>query len=178
MKILKRIELWILLALIGGAIAFVISTSGDDPEVDPDAREAPPTASQDSDTPFTVDASHLKRDYGNAVLEIHLTYHNNSDTAIELSSPTARLLSGSDPDAPRGAEEVSAFFLAFTPPPAIPPGETANAILKFWLEKPHLETALWLRILDDTLPIKTSAPLDLETIPNQETAVFTAPKWN
>ena len=176
MKILKRIELWILLAVIGGAIAFVIATGGGDDE-DPSTTDATTSTASNSDAPFTIDASHLKRDYGNAVLEIHVTYRNDSEAAIKLSSPTARLLAGPDPDAPRSAEEVKAFFLVFAPPPEIPARKTASTILKYWIEKPHLESALWLRIQEDTLPVKTSTPLDLENIPNQETVVFTATNW-
>ncbi len=176
MIFLKRIELWILLALIGGAVALVISTGGNNPADEPD-RDGPPESASTPEAPFAIEASHLKRDYGNAILEIRLSYRNDTDAAIELSSPTARLLAGPDPVAPRGAEEVSAFFLAFAPPPSIPAGETSTVVLKYWLEKPHLQDALWLRIQDDILPVKSSEPLDFESIPDQESRIFTAPEW-
>lgn len=181
MNILKRFEIWVLVLIVGGVLAVVLTTGdddGDDPATKGQrAKAASGSSAMSPDSPFSVTASHLKRDFSSGVLEVHITYNNRTGGELELVPPTARLFSGSGPESTEPGVEVSPFILAFSPPPTIPPGGDASANLKFWVEKEHLEGALWLRILDDTQLVKSAAPFDLESIPNQETAVFEGTDW-
>ncbi len=176
MHIFKRVEIWILLLLVAGVVIFVFSTTRDDEEF---ARQPSSTAekSERAEPAFSVGKIEVKRDYGNAILEIHVTCKNPTGEELQLVSPAARLFAGSGPEKEEDATEVESFFLAFSPPPAIPPGEVSAAVLKFWAEKSHLEQSLWLRILDDAQVIKSAGPFDLESIPNQQSLVVRGTEW-
>ncbi|MFV1994812.1 MAG: hypothetical protein ACC661_05195 [Verrucomicrobiales bacterium] len=184
MNIFRRPEFWILLLLLGGVIAFVLSSQdGNRADDTPGASEAaPPPAPPESavsSSPYAIEESRLLRDFGNAVLEIHLDVDNReNETALELSSPTARLLGGPGADSGGSGEEIPAFFLAFAEVPTVPPGGRETVVLKYWLESGHLESPLWLHVEETALPVKNRAPFELESIPNQESASFTTPDWS
>lgn len=183
MNIFKRFEIWVLLLLLVAATAFVLLTSREEPDLEtalppaPGSTAAAQQATPQETAPFTVDRIELKRDYDNGILQVHLTYDNRTGSDLQLVSPAAKLLGGPDPEKGDEAEEIAAFFLAFAPPPTIPSGGSSAAVLKFWVEKRHLENALWLQILQDRQDIKSPAPFDLESIPNQETRVLEGTDW-
>ncbi|MEM9081549.1 MAG: hypothetical protein AAGC74_12755, partial [Verrucomicrobiota bacterium] len=134
MHIFKRVEVWVLIALLFAGIAYVLISEQSNQQQPPaNTTAAIPSSSnkaqlQDS-TPktepeaFTLKQIHLKRDYQNAIIEIDLVVHNPDGPAFQLIPPHAKLFAASpnrpDQELPATAERrpLEPFFLAFAAPP-------------------------------------------------------------
>lgn len=97
-------------------------------------------------TGFAIESMNLKESGEKWVLELGVRYHNESDSDLDLSSPTAQLLTG------EGAE-VPAFFLAFGQLPIAQAESDELVELRFWLDGPQRDGNLELKILDETVVV-------------------------
>jgi hypothetical protein len=180
MNIFKRIEVWFLLALVVGGLAFVLNSEYHErqaesaPAIDPPVSEVPQAKT------VSLNETRLKRDYQNAVVEFSLTIDNKNGAEFQLIPPHARLFAGppeeSDP-ADDQLRPIEPFFLAFSPPPIIPAGQIASADLKYWLEPQDLLGPLWLQIRDQRYLVKSASSFNLDTMENQSTTTFSNPTW-
>lgn len=145
MEVLKRVEVWVLLILVAGGVVFVLVTQR------PSLPEGPPPAEAVVETekaaPFEVEGATLRRESADHwVLELAVSYRNDSGAELELVSPTAQLLT-------REGVEIPAFFLAFAPPPMVPAHSKGKVELFFWLNEEWAEEELWLKILEDRVKV-------------------------
>lgn len=166
MHFLKRIELWILLAVVVAGLAWVFTSGGSEEE----AGDGGPATVEDSRAPLQLHRCVLKRDYANARLDIELRVRNDGPDALAMQSPKVKLLST------RG-NEVPSFFLPFDPIPQVPAQSTQDVQLRYWLETADLQGALTLHVGDRTLPVKGVAAFDLNTLKNGEEKVVREGEW-
>jgi len=164
MKWHQRVELWALLILVLGGLAWVFTHKHSE-----DA-ETPSDAGDSNDGPLKVLRCTLNRDYGNARLDIDLRVRNDSAEKVILQAPTVKLLAS-------GGREVPSFFLPFDPQPAVPAHATQDVQLRYWLEAADLAGPLNLRWGDHSLEIKGSKPFDLKAVENRGKATFAAGQW-
>ena len=164
MNIFKRIEVWILLVLVGAGIVFVLMTNRDGGNGDGDGD-----GGSGRGTRFVVKKTTVKRDYGNFEAEIALTYDNRSGG--EIDTATAAKLIGEN------GKRIPVFFLAIAMPPKIPAGKKNDLSLRFWLEPEDVKGSLSLEILGENVEVKNGTPLDPESIPNQEKRTYEGTEW-
>ncbi|MFZ4763758.1 MAG: hypothetical protein ACOYMN_02295 [Roseimicrobium sp.] len=168
MQLLKRFELWILLAVITGGLTWVfLSQESDESDVTGDLSAA---VTLDRQLPLKLHRCVLLRDYANARLDIDLRVLNDEDKKLVLQAPTVRLLTAQ-------GREVPSFFLPFDPVPEVPPKSRQDVQLRYWLEKTDLEGALTLEVAGKAMPVKSAKPFALETVPNGVTKAFAAGSW-
>ncbi|HSJ03438.1 MAG: hypothetical protein ACAI34_12385 [Verrucomicrobium sp.] len=168
MNLLKRFELWVLLAIIVAGLTYVF-TSGPADEGEEDSTSKSGTAeSNDKGGPLKLHRVALERDYGNVRLDVDLRIRNDKTEKLLLHAPTARLLTTQ-------GREVPSFFLPFAPPPEVAAGSTQDVQLRYWLEAADLQQGLTLDIGGNTLEIKAPTPLDIETLKSGEKKEFTGP---
>src|SRR5205085_1836608 len=103
----------------------------------------------------------LKRDYGNARLDIELRVRNDGPEKLLMRSPKVKLLT------PKGGE-IPSYFLPFDPVPEVAPNATEDVQLRYWLEAADLHGALTLEVDGKTLAIKSDAAFDLNSIKNND----------
>ena len=158
---LARPELWLLAA---ASIGLWLWSRAPEPEpIEP--QRAPLNASQPA---LTLDRCSLTRDYGNARLDLEITYHNSSPRPLILSPTVARLLDA------RG-REVPAFILPAEKPPQVAARSRASCQLRFWLEADHLKQDLNLHLEGQQVRVKGPQPLALESLPNQQSRQWRGP---
>jgi hypothetical protein len=169
MHFLKRIELWVLLAAIVAGLAWVFLSDGDgDGEGPPSMGGAVPAA--DAQARLQLHRCVLKRDYGNARLDIDLRVRNEGAEALALQTPKVKLLAG-------GEREVPSYFLPFDPVPEVPANSAQDVQLRYWLEAEDLKGALTLEVDGKTLPIKGASAFDLDSMKNEEEKVIQPGTW-
>lgn len=161
MSFLKRFEVWLLVILSLGAAVWVF-TREDKNDGNPKAILSG-EASQEAS--IKINRTSLERDYSNARLDIELRYRNASPRPLILQAPDVRLLTGD-------GKEVPPFILPTEKVPQIPAQTAQDVRLRYWLEKGHLESALTLEIRGEKVEVKTTEPLDIESLENR-----TAKSW-
>lgn len=164
MGIFKRIEVWILLVLLGGGLIYVL-TSGDSGNTDPDNAASPAKTDK-----YVIKKLTLRRDYGNYELRLAVDYNNKGGGEIETASAAALIA--------ESGRKIPAFFLAISPPPIIPADKREQVELKYWLEGDDLKGHLWLDILGSKIQVKANAAFDGESVPNGETKTISLPEWS
>lgn len=169
MNFLKRIELWILLLLVIGGIAYVFtSRPGEEDDVTP--ANSPSLTVKNSEEPLQLRRSSLKRDYQNARLDLTVRVRNDSATPLPMQSPKVKLLTGK-------GREVPSFFLPFEKQPEVAAKSTEEVQLRYWLEASDLQGGLSLDVEGKILLIKSAKPLDINTLKNAEEKVLAGTDW-
>lgn len=164
MPIFKRIELWVLLAVVGGGLIWVFTSGGNGGE----DEEAASTGS--AGAPLLLHRLTLKRDYGNARLDLDVRVQHRGADKLVLQSPRVKLLTGS-------GREVPSFFLPFEALPEVAPGSTQDVQLRYWLEARDLDGALTLEVEGQPLPVKGAQPFALDTLKNGEERTLQPGGW-
>ncbi len=155
MSFLKRIEVWVLLILGGGAAVWVLM---DKPVVEGDPQ---PIESTSSDPVLVIHRCTLERDFGNARLDIELRYRNASPRPLILQPPDVKLATGD-------GKEVPPYILPVEKPPQIAAQTTQSVRLRYWLEASHLNGSLTLDVRGAKAEVKTAEPLDLSKLENSK----------
>jgi hypothetical protein len=161
-KVFQRIEVWVLLVLALGATAFVFLTSRQAEERPPVVSNAEPARPE---AKLTVRSCTLKRDFGNARLDLQVHLTNRRASKLLLVNPAVRLLNAKN-------AEVPAFILPVEPPPELPPQTTADVLLRFWLEQEDLQGALTLEVDGERVAVKGGNPFKLDQLKNAEPRSF------
>lgn len=169
MQALKRIELWVLLAVIVAGLVWVFSSGGDDEDA---AVTGDPSATTESGAglPLKIHRCVLERDHGNARLDIELRVRNDSTEKLVMQSPKVRLVTGK-------GREVAGFYLPFDPVPEIAAGSSQDVQLRYWLEAADVQEPLSLEVAGKTVPVKSAKPFDLNALKNAEKKVIDAGGW-
>ncbi len=154
----KRIEVWLLILLSGGAALWVMK---DRPAAEGDSEAIEASETEASAEALVIHRCTLERDYGNARLDLELRYRNASPRPLVLQPPDVRLLTSS-------GTEVPPYILPTEPPPQVPARTAQSVRLRFWLEEKHLQSGLALDIRGSRAEVKAGAPLNLKDLPNQQ----------
>ncbi len=166
MNLFKRIEVWILIGLIGGGIAFVLVTAGDPGAVDGEIGGAGRGGGK-----FSIDQMLLARESDHARLDVGITYDNLGGGEIEAGPPNVRLITDS-------GDEVDPYFLAGAFPTVIAAGRRSPVTVKYWLGPAHFGTGgLRLEIRGESRPVKSAKPFNLESLGDGESRVLDGPDW-
>lgn len=169
MNFLKRIELWVLLLLVIGGIAYVFtSRPGDEDDVTP--AHGPTLIIENTGEPLQLRRTSLKRDYQNARLDLTVRVRNDSLSPLPMQSPKVKLLTDK-------GREVPSFFLPFEKQPEVAAKSTEEVQLRYWLEASDLQGGLSLDVEGKTIPIKGAKPLDINTLKNAEEKVLPGTDW-
>ncbi len=160
MQFLKRFEVWLLLVLGTGAAIWVLT---DKPSIEGDPQPIDASAVTPA---LVIHRCLLERDYGNARLDIELRYQNASPRPLILQPPDVKLLTTE-------GQEVPPFILAPEKPPEIGAQTSKNVRLRYWLDQDHLKAGLNLDIRGETAEVKSTTSLNLETLENQKTKIWT-----
>ena len=156
MALFKRVEVWVLLILGGGAALWVLT---DKPNVEGDPQLIENASAQEA--ALVIHRCTLERDYGNARLDIELRYRNASPRPLILQPPDVKLTTSD-------GKEVPPFVLPVEKLPQIAADTVQNVRVRYWLDKSHLEKALRLEIRGSTAEIKSEAPLNLDSLENRK----------
>ena len=163
MSLFKRIEVWVLILLLGVGLFFVLNSG------DPDAPETEGKEATAKTEKYGIKKLSLRRDYGNYELRISVDYNNKDGEEIDTASAAALMAEGD--------RKIPAFFLAIAPPPTIPAGKRETVELKYWLEADDLKGPLWLDVAGSRAQVKADASFDGESIENGETESLTLSNW-
>ncbi len=177
MKIFQRFEVWLLVLLAAGATVWVFKSSpikeeepGKDSQTPtPRVTNASP-AGPNAQGSLTVQRLSLERDFGNARLDIDVHLTNQHTKKLQLVKPTLKLVTAA-------GRVVPEFFLPVEPPPEIPAETTADAHLRYWLDKADLASGLSLQFEGQTVKLKSDKPFDLEQLKNAEPKALTLADW-
>jgi hypothetical protein len=164
---MKRIELWVLLAIIVAGLAWVFLSRGSH-EADFSAGTA--TSGSDASAPLQLHRCVLKRDYGNARLDIDLHVRNDTAEKLVLQAPHVKLLAANN-------REVPSFFLPFDPVPEVAANSALDVQLRYWLEASDLGGPLELEVAGKRLAIKGAGSFDLKSMGNGEEKVIQPGAW-
>ena len=132
MKLLKRVEFRVLLALVVAALIYVSSRPKPGNEI------------------FTIEDITLRQDYSNYEMVIRVSYDNQTGQEIDTAESAALLAEGD--------RKIPGFFLAIAPPPKIPANKRTKVDLKYWLEADDLKGPLWLDILGSRVQLPAELP--------------------
>ncbi|NNE93460.1 MAG: hypothetical protein HKN23_17580 [Verrucomicrobiales bacterium] len=165
MTMFKRIEIWLLLFLVGGAIWFVFKTDGDaeKPEPapvvksdsngknspdDPEAKggNTKPDTGPKKSARFEIRKVSAVQEPGGKVVELTVLGRNQDGDSLELKSPTVRLVTDA-------GDEIDSFFLPFEPPPVLEADGESTAELKYWIQGEGNAAKLWLEIDGERLAV-------------------------
>lgn len=155
MSFLKRIEVWVLLIIGGGAAIWVLT---DKPAIEGDPQ---PVESTSSDPALMIHRCTLERDFGNARLDIELRYRNASPRPLILQPPDVKLTTGD-------GKEVPPYILPVEKPPQIAAQTTQSVRLRYWLEASHLNSSLTLDVRGAKAEVKSATPLDLSKLESKK----------
>ncbi len=169
MNFLKRIELWVLLAVIVAGLVWVFTSSSSDEE-EPDASDGATSSVETHEAPLKLHRCVLERDYGNARLDIELRVRNDSSDKLVLQAPKVKLLTDK-------GREVPSFFLPFDPVPEVAVKSTLDVQLRYWLDAADLQGALTLEVDGKTIPVKSTKAFDLVSMKNAEKKVLEPKEW-
>ena len=164
----RRIELWLLLAVIVAGLIFVFASRQRDDEP-AGSGGSTGTASSD-DAPLKLHRCILKRDDGTARLDIELRLQNTAAEKLVLQSPDARLLSAT-------GREIPGFYLPFDPLPEVAANSTQDVLIRFWLGAADLQGALRFEVKGRSIEVKSSKAFDLKTLKNLEERTFNPGEW-
>jgi hypothetical protein len=167
MHLLKRIELWVLLAVVVAGLAWVFLSSGSREE---EVAVGGAVPLEDAKVPLQLHRCVLKRDYGNARLDIDLRVRNNGTEKLLMRAPKVKLLAAK-------GREIPSYFLPFDPVPEVPADSAQDVQLRYWLEAADLQGALTLEVDGKTLAIKSAAAFDLNSMKNSDEKVIPAGAW-
>ncbi len=167
MQLLKRVEIWILLAVVAAGLAWVFLSSGSEEGEESGSSAAAVAAGQ---VPLKLHRSTLKRDYGNARLDLEVRVRNDGGQTLVMESPQVKLVTGT-------GREVPSFFLITNPPPEIPAKTTQDVQLRYWLETKDLEGTLTLEVEGKKAEVKGGGKFDLESLKNGEEKVMPVGAW-
>src|SRR4051812_28079796 len=167
MHFFRRIELWVLLAAIVAGLAWVFISARSHEE---DASGKDDSAVGDAGAPLQLHRCVLKRDYGNARLDVELRVQNHTSKKLVMRSPEVKLLT-------EKGREVPSYFLPFDPVPEVPAGSTQDVQLRYWAEAADFGGALTLEVNGRSLPVKSARPFDLAAMKNEEEKVIEPGKW-
>ncbi len=168
MKLPRRIELWLLLAVIVAGLIFVFASRRHD---DDQAGSADSGGSVSSgDEPIKLHRCVLKRDSGFAQLDIELRVRNAAAEKLVLQPPTATLRSAT-------GREIQGFYLPFEPQPEVAAGSTQDVQVRYWVEAADLEGALRLEVDGRIVEVKSAKSFDLSAMKNGEARTFNAGEW-
>lgn len=156
MGFFKRVEVWLLLVLGGGAAAWVLMQKPADVE---DAGQPIQAGDTSTEAALVVHRCTLERDYGNARLDLELRYRNTSERPLVLQPPDVKLLTGD-------GKEVPPFILPVERPPQIAAQTAQDVRVRYWLDKKHLQGTLTLEIRGTSVKVKGDGVLDLEKLEN------------
>lgn len=163
----KRIELWVLLAVILAGLAWVFMSG---PGADADLPRAGSAPAVDAQTPLQLHRCVLKRDHGNARLDIDLRVRNDRPETLVMQPPKVRLLTADGRDIPE-------FFLPIEPRPEVPAGSSQDVQLRYWLQAADLEGTLTLEVDGNSLTIKGAGSFDLKSMENGVEKVIQPEGW-
>ena len=166
LALFKRVEVLLLLVLSIGVAAWVLSSKPPQEDAEWDRPIEEPTAATEDKIHRCV----IERDHGHARLDIELRISNTGTQRLGMQPPQVRLLNGS------GAE-VPPFFLPFEAQPVVPPGNTQDARLRYWVTKADLVGPLTLEVQGKKIEVKSPEPLDLEKLKNKVPQTFTTTRW-
>jgi hypothetical protein len=164
----KRIELWLLLALVLAGLFFVFAHKATEDEANKSGDVVVP--SDKDDAPVKLHRSMITRDYGNARLDIDLRVRNDGAEKLVLQTPKARLLNGK-------GREIPSFFLPFDALPEVPPRSTQDVQLRYWLEAADFQGAITLEVNGKSMTVKSTKPFDLNMMKNAEKKTMTSTEW-
>jgi hypothetical protein len=167
MHLLKRIELWVLLAVVVTGLGWVFLSGGSREE---DVVSGAAVPLEDAKVPLQLHRCVLKRDYGNARLDIDLRVRNDGTEKLLMRSPKVKLLAAK-------GREIPSYFLPFDPVPEVPPDSAQDVQLRYWLEAADLQGALTLEIDGKTLAIKSAGAFDLSSVKNNEEKAILPGEW-
>ncbi len=168
MKIFQRFEVWLLIGLSAVAMVVVFKPFSK-PEAEGLISNTTP-ANESAKAPMLVHRLTLVRDFGNARLDVDVRLTNKHAKKLQLMAPTVKLMAGKD-------RQVPDFVLPVEPPPTIPAKTTADAHLRFWLEKTDLAGKLTLQFDGESVDLKSDKPFDLGSVKNAEPKVLGVGDW-
>jgi hypothetical protein len=125
---------------------------------------------EDAKAPLQLLRCVLKRDYGNARLDIDLRVRNNGTEKLLMRAPKVKLLAAKD-------REIPSYFLPFDPVPEVPPDSAQDVQLRYWLETADLQGPLTLEVDGKTLAIKSAGAFDLNSMKNSDEKVIPPGAW-
>jgi hypothetical protein len=166
MQLLKRTELWILLAAVLAGLFFVFRPHPHDTDSGSDAGATTTAA----DAPLQIHRCILTRDFGNAQLEIEAHVRNDSVDKLVLQPPAARLLTAK-------GREVPGFFLPFQQQPEVAAKSAEDVQLRYWLEATDLADALRLEVNGKSVEVKSAKAFDLNSMKNADKKTFNPGEW-
>ncbi len=169
MNFLKRIELWVLLAVILAGLVWVFSSKHADDD-ESGASGTSTTADAGDAAPLKLHRCVVERDYGNARLDLDVRLHNDQPEKLICQSPKVKLLTAK-------GREVPSFFLPFDALPEVPAKTTQDVQLRYWVDAADLQGALTLEVNGKTLEVKTVKAFDWESMKNGEKRTFNAGAW-
>ncbi|TLD72036.1 hypothetical protein FEM03_04745 [Phragmitibacter flavus] len=169
MAFLKRFEIWVLLAVVIAGLAWVF-LSGPPDEFDEEVLPTEPGKATVSSPALTLRKLVIKRDYGNARLDVDVKLRNEKSEKLVLTSPAVRLMNGA-------GREVPSFFLPFDALPEVAAKSTQEAHLRYWLEEEDLLGTLTLEIDGLKLLLKDGTAVPMDSLKNGEETVLKSTKW-
>lgn len=169
MNLLKRFELWVLLAIIGAGLAYVFLSAPAESE-EGDAGASTAETQGDKAAPLSLIQVSIERDYGNARLDLEVRVKNDTGEELTLQAPAVRLLT-------TAGREVPSFVLAIDTPPKLPAGTTQDVQLRYWLEEGDLQQGLQLEVKGRVLEVKQAAAFDLRALQNGGKKTFRTAAW-
>jgi hypothetical protein len=168
MSFLRRVELWVLLAIAVAGILFAFSSRHRDAEQG--AAGAAGAGAMSEDPPLKLHRCVLKRDYGTARLDIELRVRNAGGQKLVLQPPDAILVTGK-------GREVPGFYLPFEPQPEVGAGSAQDVLIRYWLTADDLAGTLTFEVRGARLEVKSAKAFDLNSVPNLETRIFKPGEW-
>jgi hypothetical protein len=169
MAFLKRFEVWVLLAVVIAGLAWVF-VSGPADEFEEEVLPAASSDSAETSPALSLRKLVIKRDYGNARLDVDVKIRNEKSEKLVLTAPAVRLVTGD-------GREVPSFFLPFDPLPEVAANSTQETQLRYWLEGKDLQGTLTLEIDGLHLLLKDDTAMDIKLLKNGEEAVIKTPRW-
>lgn len=165
---LRRVELWVLLAVVVAGLIFAFAWR--DRETDEAGGAGTSAAASAESAPVMLHRCVLEREADHARLEVEVRVRNSRPETLVLQPPRARLLAAA-------GREVPPFFLPFDPQPEIPANATQDVQLSYWLDAPDLQHELRLEVDGTSLAVKSSRPFDLGSLKNLEKRAIEPGGW-
>ena len=167
MNLLKRTEVWALLAVVTAGLVWVFLSGRASKD---EALDSGGTTGVDSREPLQLHRCVLKRDYGNARLDIEVHVRNDAAERLVMQTPRVKLLG-------ENGREIPSYFLPFDPVPEVAAKSELDVQLRYWLEAADLNGGLSLKVDAKQLTIKGPTAFDLKSMENGEEKVFQPGAW-
>jgi len=166
MSFLKRVEIWVLLALVVGGVAWVFTSKPAEELEGP----VPLDVTEKATAPIVFKKAIIERDYGNVRFDLDVQVRNEDAEKLVMSPPAVRLVTAA-------GREIATFFLPFEKLPEVPAKSSQQVQLRYWLEKQDLQGAITLHVKEHKLEVKSASPLDIEALKNGEPRTVNAVNW-